>query len=87
MAKQTRGRGRKSVAKRLLSPVKQTYGLLSNVGNGALTAGKNVLRAGVKFANKVVNSTGTRVSTAARNLAGRGKTRRNKNRRSRSQRR
>lgn len=77
MARQTRGRGRKNVAKRLLSPVKQTYGLLANVGNGALTAGKNVLKAGVKFANKVVNSTGTRVSTAARNLAGRRKTRRN----------
>lgn len=86
MARQTRGRGRKSVAKRLLSPVKQTYGLLANVGNGALTAGKNVLKAGVKFANKVVNSTGSRVSTAARNLAGRRKTRRN-SRNSRKQRR
>jgi hypothetical protein len=85
MAKQTRRRGSKGVARRLLSPVKQTYGLLANVGNGALTAGKDVLRAGVKFANKIVNSTGRRVTTAARNLAGRRKTRRNRN--SRKQRR
>jgi hypothetical protein len=89
MPRSTRGkRGKFNLMKRLLSPVEEGVGLLSDVGQSAFRRSKNVLRAGVGFAGNTVRSTGKRANAAVGRLIGR-KTRRNtrKNRRSRSQRR
>jgi hypothetical protein len=86
MPKSTRGkRGKFNLMKRLLSPVEEGVGLLSDVGQSAFRRSKNVLRAGVGFAGNTVRSTGKRTNAAVGRLIGRRKTRKNRN--SRSQRR
>jgi hypothetical protein len=81
MPRSTRRTKRFGLAKRLLSPVKEGVGLLSNVGNGAFRAGKKVFGAGVGFAGNLVRSTGRRANGAVGGLLGRSK--RGKTRRSR----
>ena len=87
MPRSTRGKGKRgkfNLMKRILSPVEEGVGLLSDVGQSAFRRSKNVLRAGVGFAGNTVRSTGKRTNAAVGRLIGR-RTRRN--RRSRSQRR
>jgi len=84
MARTTRGKGKQfRLARRLLSPVGESVGLLKNVGMSALKTGKKVFGAGVGFAGNVVRSTGKRANGAFRGLLGSRKTRRNRKSRSR----
>ena len=90
MARSTRGIKGFRLARRLLSPVQEGVGLASNVGMGAIRAGKKVFGAGLGFAGNVVRSTGRRVNGAVGGLLGKKRSTRRKtrrNRKSRSQRR
>ena len=73
MARSTRRKSTR-VLRRLMSPAIQAVGLLKNVGKSSL-----------KFASNVIRSTGRRMGKTANGL--RGKSRRNRTRRSQSSRR